>query len=159
MPRSEVRVERKNVRIPKKLMDEVDRVVGNSGLYPNRQQFIESAIREKVEKLRVFDAGSVSRPRLQPGSSCNLNKELIGIKESFLVHTIIGLVNGKALPSDHSDLPQFKERIRSYVRSYLMRKAETERKCLTESRIDDFTECLLEYHKDILEGLQSLESI
>ena len=43
-------VPRKNIRIPKPMMDEVERIVAeHPELYINRQQFIESAIREKIE--------------------------------------------------------------------------------------------------------------
>ena len=43
-------VPRKNIRIPKPMMDEVERIVEeHPELYNNRQQFIESAIREKIE--------------------------------------------------------------------------------------------------------------
>ena len=44
-------VPRKNIRIPKPMMDEVERIVAeHPELYNNRQQFIESAIREKIER-------------------------------------------------------------------------------------------------------------
>jgi len=155
MPRSKVHVERKNMRIPKRLMDEVDWIVNNGGLYLNRQQFIESAIREKVERLKVLDAGSMPRLGLRSGSLCVLDEDLVAIKESFLVHTIMGLVNGKGLPSHHSDSGQFGEK----VRSYLVRKAEIEGRRLTEEQLDELTECLLKYHDDILEGLRALELV
>jgi len=155
MPRSKVHVERKNMRIPKRLMDEVDWIVNNGGLYLNRQQFIESAIREKVERLKVLDAGSMPRLGLRSGSSCALDEDLVAIKESFLVHTIMGLVNGKGLPSHHSDQGQFREK----VRSYLMRKAEIEGRRLTEEQFDELTECLLKYRDDMLEGLRTLELV
>ena len=46
-------VERKNIRIPKPMMDEVERLVlDHPELYNNRQQFIESAVREKIENLK-----------------------------------------------------------------------------------------------------------
>ncbi len=44
-------VPRKNIRIPKPMMDQVERIVEeHPELYNNRQQFIESAIRESIEK-------------------------------------------------------------------------------------------------------------
>ena len=42
-------------------MDEVDRVVRASGLYVNRQQFVESAIREKIEKVKRIGANRYSK--------------------------------------------------------------------------------------------------
>jgi metal-responsive CopG/Arc/MetJ family transcriptional regulator len=51
-------VPRKNIRIPKPMMDEVERIVtDHPELYNNRQQFIESAIRERIEKMKTLDAG------------------------------------------------------------------------------------------------------
>ena len=42
---------RKNIRIPKPMMDKVERIVEeHPELYNNRQQFIEAAIRENIEK-------------------------------------------------------------------------------------------------------------
>jgi len=155
VPRTVVHVARKNVRIPKRLMDEVDRIVNNGGLYLNRQQFVESAIGEKIERLGVLNAGSSPRFGLRTDSSCILDEDLIGIKESFLVHTITALVKGKALPSHHSDQGQFREKIREY----LIRKAEIEGKRLTNEQLDELTECLLKYHKDIVEGLRTLELV
>jgi len=44
-------VPRKNIRIPKPMMDKVERIVEeHPELYNNRQQFIEAAIRENIEK-------------------------------------------------------------------------------------------------------------
>jgi len=51
MPKSEVQVDRKNIRLPRNLIEEADRVVQKNKLYINRQQFIESAIREKIENI------------------------------------------------------------------------------------------------------------
>ena len=55
MARTGRKVIRKNIRIPKPLVDEVDRIVRQNSLYLNRQQFVESAIREKIEKLRLIE--------------------------------------------------------------------------------------------------------
>jgi metal-responsive CopG/Arc/MetJ family transcriptional regulator len=45
-------VPRKNIRIPKPMMDAVERIVtDHPELYNNRQQFVESAIREKIENF------------------------------------------------------------------------------------------------------------
>ncbi len=46
---------RKNIRIPTPLINKVDKIVRDYGLYPNRQQFIESAIREKVERIKIAE--------------------------------------------------------------------------------------------------------
>ena len=50
-------VRRKNIRIREPIMDEVDGIVRENGLYVNRQQFVESAIREKIEKVKVLEGG------------------------------------------------------------------------------------------------------
>jgi metal-responsive CopG/Arc/MetJ family transcriptional regulator len=48
-------VPRKNIRIPKPMMDEVERIVtDHPELYNNRQQFVEAAIREKIERLKLI---------------------------------------------------------------------------------------------------------
>ena len=39
------------LRLPKPLCDEIDRLVQKYPLYGNRQKFIENAIREKLEKV------------------------------------------------------------------------------------------------------------
>jgi metal-responsive CopG/Arc/MetJ family transcriptional regulator len=47
-------VPRKNIRIPKPMMDQVERIVEeHPELYNNRQQFIEAAIRENIEKYAL----------------------------------------------------------------------------------------------------------
>jgi metal-responsive CopG/Arc/MetJ family transcriptional regulator len=44
---------RKNIRVPAPMIEEIDKIVIEySGLGYNRQQFIESAIREKIERMR-----------------------------------------------------------------------------------------------------------
>jgi metal-responsive CopG/Arc/MetJ family transcriptional regulator len=52
-------VDRTPVRIPKPMLDEIERIVEeHPEMNYNRQQFIESAIREKVERLQLLE-----RPR------------------------------------------------------------------------------------------------
>ena len=47
---------RKSARIPTPMIEEIDRIVmENPGLHYNRQQFIECAIREKIEKTRLIN--------------------------------------------------------------------------------------------------------
>jgi len=51
---------RVGIRLPKPMMDEVDRVVeDNPDLVHNRQQFVESAVREKIEATRRIGRGEV----------------------------------------------------------------------------------------------------
>jgi hypothetical protein len=46
---------RQSVRVPVPMIEEIDKIVKASpGLHYNRQQFIESAIREKIEKTQLF---------------------------------------------------------------------------------------------------------
>lgn len=156
MPRSKTSIVRKNIRIPKQLMDAVDHVVAQSGLYLNRQQFIESAIREKVENHLHYTKGltrtsSGSKPLSTVGKDSSV---LVGVKESFLMHTIVELARGKGLPKDHVDPSYIQEKIRSYV----IKKAQIEGKELTEKQADELTTCLLEYHKELLQSLSLLEA-
>jgi len=54
MPQTKRKSERVHVRLPKPMVDEVDRLVEAFPEFSyNRQQFIESAIREKIEKMRT----------------------------------------------------------------------------------------------------------
>jgi len=47
---------RKNIRIPTPMIGEIDRIVDdNRELGYNRQQFIEAAIREKIERIRMME--------------------------------------------------------------------------------------------------------
>jgi Arc/MetJ-type ribon-helix-helix transcriptional regulator len=156
MPRSKTSIVRKNIRIPKQLMDAVDHVVTQSGLYLNRQQFVESAIREKVENHRRYTKGLTrtglgSKPLSPIGKDSSV---LVGVKESFLMHTIVELARGKGLPSDHVDPSYIKERIRSYI----IKKAQIEGKELTEEQADELTSFLFEYHKELLQSLSLLEA-
>lgn len=128
-------VSRKNIRIPTPLMDEVDRIVRECGLYINRQKFIESAIRERIENIK---------------SAGEIDDDLsVRVKETFLAHTIMGMVKEKKLPAHHSDLKEFEQRIRRYIR----KRAEREGRKMTRKRLDWLTKEILEYHKEILEGL------
>ena len=62
MPRTKTTIERVNIRIPKPLMDEVDRIIEKySELSYNRQQFVEVAVREKIEKLKFVSAGEKTK--------------------------------------------------------------------------------------------------
>jgi metal-responsive CopG/Arc/MetJ family transcriptional regulator len=44
---------RKSIRVPASMIEEIDRIVMEyRGLGYNRQQFVESAIREKIERMQ-----------------------------------------------------------------------------------------------------------
>lgn len=137
---------RKNVRIPEPLVDEVDGIVRKRGLYINRQQFIESAIREKVEKFRLVEEREATAEVL----SREVDEEfLVHVKETFLAHTIISIVKEGTLPASHLDVKQFEER----VRQFLKKTVELEGREITRKRLDELTGELLEYHKRVVEGL------
>jgi Arc/MetJ-type ribon-helix-helix transcriptional regulator len=128
-------ITRKNVRIPEPIIAEVDRIVGESGLYINRQQFIESAIRERIEESRLSEkigADFVAR-----------------VKDKFLMHAIVNIVKEKTLPAHHLDLKELEQ----YIRRYIEKKAERESKRITKEQLDELIEYLLEYHKEMLKGL------
>ena len=62
MPRNKGEaIRRKNIRIPEPLVDEVDEIVRENRLYVNRQQFVESAIREKIEKVKGVGVNRYSK--------------------------------------------------------------------------------------------------
>ncbi len=51
-------MERVGIRIPKPMTDEINRIIeGHPELSYNRQQFVESAIREKIEKIKLMERG------------------------------------------------------------------------------------------------------
>ena len=157
MPKTDVQIERKSIRIPKHLVEEVDSIVKKSRLYLNRQQFIESAIREKIENLDSLN-GKVTSIGLNSSflNTFQSSKDdlLIGVKESFLMHTIVSLVKGKNIPNDHLSSRSMEEKIKSFIK----RKAEIEGKQLTEKQVIDLTNNLLEYHKGILQGTSIIDA-
>jgi Arc/MetJ-type ribon-helix-helix transcriptional regulator len=128
-------VPRVTIRIAKSIMDEADRIVRESGLYFNRQQFIESAIRERIEKSKLAE---------EMGDDFAAR-----IKDTFLAHAIVNTVKEKTLPANHLDLKQLER----YIRRFISKSAEREGKGITRERLDELTEELLEYHKEILKGL------
>ena len=133
-------IARKNVRVPKPIIDEVDRIVRGSGVYINRQQFIESALRERIEQSKLAEKiGDDFASR---------------IKDTFLAHAIINTIKEETLPAHHLDLKQFKQ----YIRRYLEKRAKREGRGITKERLDELTEELLEYYKELLEGLSLMAS-
>ena len=143
MPRTKSKVvERKNVRIPKPLIDEVDRVVREYGLYVNRQQFVESAVREKVERFKLL--------RENVGDAFSVH-----VKETFLAHSIVSIVKEETLPAHHLEKEKLEERIRRFI----LKHAEREGRRITEKRLNELTKEILEYHERILEGLSLIEKV
>jgi Arc/MetJ-type ribon-helix-helix transcriptional regulator len=144
-------VPRKNVRIPKPVMDEVDEIVRDFGLYLNRQQFVESAIREKVERTRLLKetkGASLNSERRGAAVSKEVGEDLlVRVKEAFMAHAVVNKVREKPLPPDHLDLKRLEQRIRGYV------ERREDGKKLGKKRLDRLIEEILSYHLEILEGL------
>jgi len=144
-------VPRVTIRIAKSIVDEADRIVRESGLYFNRQQFVESAIREKVEKFA--EDGEVANLRSERRSVAMSHESddsfLFYIKETFLAHVAMNMAKGEAMTTDHLDLKQLEQNIRQHIK----RRVEAEGKKISEEWLDELTEELLEYHKEILKGL------
>ena len=141
MPRTKRKaIARKNIRVPKSIMDEVDRIVRGSGVYINRQQFIEAAIRERIEQSKLAE---------------KIGDDFAShIKDTFLAHAIINTIKEETLPAHHLDLKQFEQ----YVRGYVEERAEREGRGITKEQLDELIEDLLEYYKEILEGLSLMAS-
>lgn len=58
MPKTKAKPKnRVNIRLPKPMLDEVDRITIKFPMYGSRQQFVESAIREKLEKVLRLEVG------------------------------------------------------------------------------------------------------
>jgi len=152
-------ISRKNVRIPEPLMDEVDATVQECSMYLNRQQFIESAIREKVEKFKFMKMREMTaNPRSEPTGSALLREVdddlLVRVKETFLVHSIIGMVKEKTMPAGHPD----QKKLEGFIKRYIIERAEKMGKKITKKRLEEITKDLLEYHKEILEGLSLMSN-
>jgi len=145
-------VARKNVRIPEPIMDEVDGIVRDCGTYVSRQQFIESAVREKIERIRIMKEGGANlRPELEITAP---SQEIGGdfsarVKDTFLAHAILNTVREKTLPANHLDPKKLEENIRRYIEI----KAERDGRKITKKNLDELTEEVLRYHNEILEGL------
>jgi hypothetical protein len=139
-------VQRMNIRIPKPMMDEVEKIVSNHPeLYNNRQQFIESSIREKIERLGLMGVTT----------SQQIDDNLLGrIKETFLAHIIINNVKENSPPDHHTDLKQLEQ----YIRRHIMKIAEQEGRNISQKRLDELTKAILDYHTGIVEGLALMAS-
>jgi Arc/MetJ-type ribon-helix-helix transcriptional regulator len=148
MPKNRNSISRKTIRIPSSLMDVVDQMVGDKGLYVNRQQFVESAIREKIEKLRIVEqGGSFELGALLAG----MNREFLDrVKEKYVLHSIMAIVNQKTMPDHHLDLDLLKQKVKEYTEE----TAKTEGRILTEKQIGELTNNLLKYHMEILKELK-----
>jgi len=150
-------VARKNVRIPEPLMNEVDRIVLEGGLYINRQQFIESAIREKVERsMRVEGKEAESlelEPRMAAPPKEMLEELLKHAKDAFLAHAVVHSAKGEDPPADHLDLKLLEKRIRLFLK----KRARREGRKIVRKQLDELTAELLNYHQELLEGLALLK--
>ena len=63
MPRTKSETERVNIRIPKAIVDAVDKIVEKAPeFYVNRQKFIEASIVEKIERIRAIIAREAAQP-------------------------------------------------------------------------------------------------
>jgi Arc/MetJ-type ribon-helix-helix transcriptional regulator len=144
-------VPRKNVRLPTPLIDEIDGIVQVCGLYVNRQQFIESALREKVEKFKLVEEREATAEVLSQRVDDNF---LVRVKETFLAHAIVNMAKENSLPAHHSDQKQFGQRIRLYIK----RRAERESREMTKKQLEGLTKEMLKYHREILEGLAVMSS-
>ncbi len=61
----------------------------------------------------------------------------------------------REMPVHDSSAGDFGEKVRAYVR----RRAEIEGKRLTERQVDELTKSLLDYRREIVEGLSALNHI
>jgi hypothetical protein len=135
-----------NIRIPKPMIDAVERIVSDHPeLYNNRQQFIESALREKIERLGLIGVNASQKI----GDSFSSR-----IKETLLTHAIINNVKKNSTPDHHTDLKQLEQ----YIRRHIMKIAEEEGVNISQKRLDELTKVLLDYHKRIVEGLTLMAS-
>ena len=133
------------VRIPRKLADEIDEIIRSGTLgYRSRAEMVNEAIRLRIELLRL------NNPTTSRTTSQKTDDDLlIQVKETFLAHTIINVAKEKTLPPTHLDLKKLEQEIRQYIKN----RAEEKGKKITKEYLDELTDDLLKYHKEILEGL------
>jgi hypothetical protein len=121
-------------------------------LYINRQQLIESAIRDKIEELKFVKTGETTSFRRESKVNEMMgegeNNLLVRIKETLLLHTAISMANGE-MPDSNLDLRLFEQKIKSYIKG----RAEGEDRKITEKQLDDLSQNLLQYYKELLKGL------
>jgi Arc/MetJ-type ribon-helix-helix transcriptional regulator len=128
-------IARKNVRIPQPIISEVDRIVRENGVYVNRQQFIETALRERIGNIKSAektDAAFVDR-----------------VRHRLLVHVLVNVAKARVVPPDHLDM----RRCERYIRQCVEERAEREGKMLTKERRNEFIADLSEYCKELIEGV------
>ncbi len=130
-------IARKNVRIPEPLIDEVDRIVQENGLYINRQQFIEAAIRDRLEQNRSGEKADAAFEA--------------DIKHRLLVHVVVNAARDRAVPADHSEL----KRRERYIRQCVEERAAREGKLLTKAQQDALVADLSEYCTGMLNGFNA----
>jgi len=63
------RPKRVYIGLPRAMMDEVDRIVKKFPMYHNRQKFVESAVQEKIEQVRLYEVGVPSTVELREKQS------------------------------------------------------------------------------------------
>ncbi len=132
---------RMNVRIPTPVISEIERIVTrHPELYINRQQFIESAIREEIKRITLMDTTATQR---------TADDRSIRVKEILFAHAIANAIKDESAPNAHLNPKQ----IVQIIRRLLIKRAKREGKKITETQLDELTEDLLEYYKEITEGL------
>ncbi len=144
MPRTKGEaVPRMNIRLPKPMVDEVDMIVeDHPELYNNRQQFVESAIRDGIEKVKILAASKKAGDDLVSRA-----------KEITLAQAIINTVEEKTASGRHFDPRELEEKVKKYLR----KRAKLAGVELTEERLDELIKCSLQYHRQISEGLTQIE--
>jgi hypothetical protein len=130
-------VARKNVRIPEPIIDQVDRIVKESGLYVSRQQFIEAALRDRIERTTSW-----------------MNADLAfsnSVKNDVLLHFLLNAVlKGELPPADHYDF----EKIKNYAKLSVERLLKREGLTSSEEQVDSLADSLATFSWDLLQKLK-----
>jgi len=133
------------VRIPRQLADEIDEIIRSGTLgYKTRAEMVKEAIRLRIEPLR-FSNPTTSRTMSQETG----DDLFIHVKETVLAHAIISIAKEKTLHHHSSDPKRFERNIRRYI----TKRAKQEGKKITKEHLDELTEDILKYRKEVLEGL------
>lgn len=73
----------------------------------------------------------------------------IRVKETFFAHSILKISKEAKLPGHHSDL----DKLEQLIKRYIIKRAEEKGKEVTEKYLIELTKELVDYHEEIVEGL------
>jgi len=139
------------VRIPQFFDDLIKKYIAANqeemrllGLRTSRASVVKQALYEFLKKGGVVQEQPVTQKDVS-----NQDDFFLRSKEIFLAHSIIKLANGKTLPPNHLDLKELEQSTKKYI----TKRAEKTGNSIKKQEIEALSKELVEYHKEIVEGL------